>query len=86
MLYKMTPGMRGSFTVSKLVGQGMRTLGTIQKSGAFKPRPGVSPLDCSVIRDLSAHHDGPMVCDAVRDLPKTALAMLQAEYHIIPPA
>jgi len=85
MLFKISPGQRGT-TVSKMVGQGFKTIGTIQRSGEFKPRPGVSPLDCSVARDLSAHYDGPTICDAVRDLPKAALAMLQAEYHIAPPA
>lgn len=54
MLYKMSPGQRGTFKVSKMTGKRMQALGTITKNGEFKPRPGVSASDRSIVRDLAA--------------------------------
>ena len=66
MLYRLTPGQRGSFTVKRLVGD--------------------RRLDRLAAQTYHDHSGGPKTRDAVRDLPEAALAMLQAEFDIAPPA
>jgi hypothetical protein len=59
------------------------------KQGSFTAKRlvgGGVRLDRLAVRTFEEHKDGPMVCDAIRDLPKSALDTLRTEFDIAPPA